>query len=319
MPRKLMCLFSSLLLLPPAAIPWSAHGHQTVAEIALLFLKQSNPDAFKNLGTELGIESLADASTWMDDIKNVETTPSDPDTVVFLNAAANKKHKDWHFVNLPLNCTSYAACSQSPTDFSLNNDIVHMINEAVQVFKGSTAAQKSRFSKRVAIRILAHLIGDLHQPLHVGCGYIRKLSQQKFEFVRDPVLVKQKNLGHDRGGGRLLFGSNNLHSHWDGSLVNRLDQQILTDFAPTIKMKTPPQPSWTPQGAVLTWAGQFATDSMKLSASSAYKGVAPRKQQSQDFTIDLDKTYSTDRLPDVQVQLVKGGFRLALVLAEVLK
>jgi len=65
--------------------------------------------------------------------------------------------------------------------------------------------------------LLVHLVGDVHQPIHVGCGFIDHTAAGPV-LVTDPKVIVQKNLPHDRGGNSLVLpisGSINLHSYWD--------------------------------------------------------------------------------------------------------
>jgi S1/P1 Nuclease len=48
-------------------------------------------------------------------------------------------------------------------------DIVHMIPYCVQVLKGRISEQNDRkITRPIAVILLAHLVADIHQPLHVG-------------------------------------------------------------------------------------------------------------------------------------------------------
>jgi hypothetical protein len=53
------------------------------------------------------------------------------------------------------------------------HDIVSAINAAIQVLKDQPArAPISVRDKKEALFLLAHFLGDLHQPLHVGAVYL---------------------------------------------------------------------------------------------------------------------------------------------------
>ncbi len=61
-------------------------------------------------------------------------------------------------------------------------------------------------SKRNALRLLAHFIGDLHQPLHVGVGFIDPNGpNHTIRIAKDPHTIRQRNLHHDRGGNQLII------------------------------------------------------------------------------------------------------------------
>ena len=51
-------------------------------------------------------------------------------------------------------------------------DIVHMMRYCIAVLKGEEPENNPRgITKPIAIILLAHFVGDIHQPLHVGAEY----------------------------------------------------------------------------------------------------------------------------------------------------
>ena len=55
-------------------------------------------------------------------------------------------------------------------------DIVQMMRECVRVLRGKSSV----FTPREALRMLAHLVGDLHQPLHVGNAFVTAATPLRF-------------------------------------------------------------------------------------------------------------------------------------------
>ena len=54
-----------------------------------------------------------------------------------------------------------------------SHDVVSAINAAIAVLQGSASPSPVSFtSKREALRVLAHYVGGIHQPLHVGAIYL---------------------------------------------------------------------------------------------------------------------------------------------------
>ena len=76
-------------------------------------------------------------------------------------------------MDLPLGSGAYPATDPAPGNplrpFISQADIVHAIRRCVAILEAPTAPDN--FSKRQAVRWLVHLIGDLHQPMHVTSGY----------------------------------------------------------------------------------------------------------------------------------------------------
>jgi hypothetical protein len=107
-------------------------------------------------------------------------------------------------------------------------DIVHMIPFCIQVLQGQVSEQNERrITKPVALILLAHYVGDIHQPLHVGAEYFDQQGR-----VVDPA--KDKFALGDEGGNtftlelsdeparRRGIHKKKLHGFWDYDTVNAL-------------------------------------------------------------------------------------------------
>lgn len=314
---------------------WGADGHQTVGKIASLRIK---PRTAKQIALILKPdETLASISTWADSVKErVGKTDPDADTNAFLqDTAHNATNREWHYVNLPLNCRSYQTCQ----GFTLENDVVHMLNVSIQTLQGHPSA-KFPLSKRNALKLLVHLVGDIHQPLHVGVGYIEEGTDNRpAKIVRDPALAKRRKLPSDRGGNELVIDGDrqNLHGFWDFGLVTTLkifpNHQTSDTLGEFLYQSVRPISSWNPRGPVSTWAAQWATDSLQLSRNHTYlsvritgkrtipvlsggKPVINNGQPVMQTVYDVSRAsnYDTANREVVRQQLAKGGFRLAKLL-----
>jgi hypothetical protein len=85
-----------------------------------------------------------------------------------LNSAVPSHH--WfHYTDVPvLNAAKYSDGKTGRNKW----DIVHMINYCIAVLQGETLENNPRkITKPVAVILLAHYVGDIHQPLHVGAEY----------------------------------------------------------------------------------------------------------------------------------------------------
>ena len=112
-------------------------------------------------------------------------------------------------------------------------DIVHMIPYCVEVLQGRVPEQNERkITKAVALLLLAHLLADIHQPLHVGAEYFDEQGQ-----VTDPE--KNRSALGDEGGNtftlelsdepprRRGIHKKKLHGFWDYDAVNALFPQVI--------------------------------------------------------------------------------------------
>lgn len=338
MKRSLSFLLGATVLLAPtgSAFAWGDKGHQTVGKVASLRIKPRTAARIAQI-LKPG-ETLANIASWADTVKTrMGQTDPDEDTNAFLqDAAHNEKNGEWHYDNLPLGCKDYQTC----TGFTLDNDVVHMLNVCIRTLQGRPDPNHP-LSKRVALKLMVHFLGDMHQPLHIGCGFIDADGPNgALVIARDPVLIKQKNLPNDRGGNQLILNAagRNLHSFWDFDLVTLLMQETGKQTPETLgsflKGSVRPKPNWNPRGNLNSWAAQWATDSLKQSREHAYDGVRIIRQRTISVTtrdgqpvmregkpvteIVWDAEHSDDYAPlsreVVRRQLAKGGYRLARLL-----
>lgn len=338
MKRLSSVLLSAIILIAPAgsAFGWGDDGHQTVGKIASLRIKAKTAQKIAQI-LKSG-ETLANIATWADTVKErVGKTDPDEDTNAFLlDFAHNEKNREWHYDDLPLDCKNYQTC----TGFTPDNDIVHMLNVCIRTLQGHPDPNHP-LSQRNALRLLVHFLGDIHQPLHVGCGFIDVNGPNgAIVIVKDPAVIKAKNLPSDKGANDLIIDHDrkNLHSFWDFTLVTSLmtltgpdiTSDVLGQF---LRDKVKPGSDWNPHGPIGTWAAQWATDSLHLSRDQTYRSVQilgqrtiPVLSRGQPVVRDgqpvMQTVYDISRPSDyetvnrelVRKQLAKAGFRLAKLL-----
>lgn len=235
--RRTLCACAAILALSVSSVfGFGPKGHRLVGAIAAQRLMGSNTAA--KINQLLQGMTLERAALLADDIKGWDTTPPDKPNAFHLPGfalveadlvafhAANKDHRDFHFTDVPVEGNSKYLTG---TTGRANHDVVHMIPFCFSVLSGATPENNTRkITKRVAIILLAHEIGDLQQPLHVGAQY--------FDNQGKPTNPDQHGgSGHpDKGGNNLLLittlpngdsDSEKLHSFWDGrSVDNAVDK-----------------------------------------------------------------------------------------------
>jgi hypothetical protein len=343
MKKTLSVLLVAIIFLAPAgsAFGWGENGHQTVGKIASLRIKPRTAQRIAEI-LKPG-ETLANIASWADSVKErMGTTDPDADTNAFLqDITHNEKNREWHYDDLPLDCKNYQTC----TSFTPDNDIVHMLNASIRTLQGHPDPNHP-LSERNALKLIVHFLGDMHQPLHIGCGFIDANGPNgTILIVRDPLVVKQKNLPSDNGANQLIIDNDKkkLHGFWDFDLVTALMQttnkQTPDTLAQFLKETVRPKASWNPHGPVSTWGAQWATDSLKQSREHTYKSVNITRQRTITVTnrkgeplmrdgkavteivydITRPSNYEALNRELVRQQLAKGGFRLALLLDEIYK
>src|SRR5437764_574308 len=128
-------------------------------------------------------------------------------------------------------------------------------------------------TKSQALRVLFHMVGDIHQPLHVGTGYFSVDDNDKVELITDPAKAAGKP--DDVGGNDLFYGPgmyDELHGYWDGHLVEKIDATTTYHkLAPYLSNKVD-KVNWKTTGDYHKWAEKWPTDSVKQ-ALAAYQGI----------------------------------------------
>lgn len=286
-------------------------GHRVVGALAEMHLRNSRAlDEVKKI-LRPG-ESLADAAVWPDQIK--DTLYEDGDTGMFrLNHPA---HDTYHYANLPFQSGKYGleVIGARPTD------IVQMSRECIRVLRTG----KGLFTRREALRLLAHYFGDMHQPLHVGNGFVT--ARAPFAFVTPSGPEGWRTT---LGGNLLVYGPENrfnLHSYWDSHAVNiTMGQDDVPTFAARLLKDLPPRSSWRLAGDADSWPAQIATEGLARSKEvqdgiqiTGHLGPDDRVRTTPHrWTVTQPANYDDRARPMIRQQLAVGGYRLAEVLKAV--
>lgn len=203
-------LLSCCLLLPfciGQAFAWGQTGHRVVGLVAQNHLSRK---AEKRIMEMLECNSLAEVSVWMDDIKSDDRY--------------DHTH-DWHWVTVPAG-TTYAETQKNP-----KGDLLMKIDELVNALKKGGLAKET---EQEYIKYLVHLVGDLHQPMHVG----------------------DKD---DRGGNSVRvewFGKkSNLHRVWDSDMIESKDLSF-TELARFLGKPNKAQVKEWQGTSVMVWANE---------------------------------------------------------------
>ena len=203
---------------------WSIRRHELIAGAAEEFVGDPAWRQINRILKDANMAGLAlsDLAGWADTVKRRRARPDDDDaTKEFLEVARNRTNDRWHYVNLPLDTVEYSR-ERYPT-LTRDDDVVQMIRECVLVLKGELGEDERTFGEVNALRLLVHLVGDVHQPVHVGCCFIDETGEEP-RLVRDPddVAANLDSYETDKGGGKVFLpvGQNgaSIHSYWDSRL-----------------------------------------------------------------------------------------------------
>ena len=250
-----------LLCAPCSAFAWGTIGHRAVARIAENHLSAK---AKREIAQLLGTETLPLVSTWPDEIR------SDPQYA---------STGPWHYLNVTPGLDLAAFKAQlSATTAPAPTDAYSALQQMRNNLKDPSKTAAERLS---ALKFVVHLVGDVHQPLHVGHA-------------------------EDRGGNSIQVSwrgrDTNLHSLWDSDLVE-YPGFTYSEMAVAYDRATRAQIKQWQNDDVATWL----FESYQL-CTPAYAAAAASPK--------FDYRFYPAFAPAVEQQILKAGIRLAGVLNE---
>ncbi len=311
---KLLRLASLTIALMGNIYGYGNAGHQAIGTVAERHLAGTR--ALKQVRSLLKPgEGLDKAATWADRAKVPDKYLS-AEMKEFV--ANNPGHHTYHYCDIPFQQKAYRAGITGTN----KRDIVHILEICIQILQApdDAAINPLKINKRVALMLVAHLVGDLHQPLHIGCSYIDDTNN----FV-DPETGAKGQM--DAGGNYLHLKSRKgaaLHGYWDTQTVKAARDHLgVEDFPAALMKSSPPTPEWDATGPIITWPTQWATDTLG-SAKICFEGITPRDrflvpkddkhEEHFEWTIILPPAYAHNSRDVVELELSKAGYRLAALL-----
>ena len=160
-------------------LAWGPQGHRIVGVIAELHLE---PEIRNRILREFNIKHLSNVANWADEIKR-----------------HRKATRSFHYTNIDRSSHRYKQSRDCPRKAC----VTEKIKQYAGRLQDRTAAPKVRLE---AFKFVVHLVGDVHQPMHLGNS-------------------------KDRGGNdiRVLFQGKptNLHAVWDHGLIDRNGKTLL--------------------------------------------------------------------------------------------
>jgi len=254
---KKLLLGVAIMYLPVQSMAWGTNGHRICGQIADSYLTPKARAAIKAI---LGDESIAITSNWADYIK------SDPAYNYLYN---------WHFINFDKTLTTPEMEAYLKADTAV--DAYTKMNFLIAELKKKTT---TKTNKLLYLRMLIHIVEDVHQPLHTG-----HLSDKGGNDV--------KVMWYDK--------ESNLHSIWDSQLIDA-QQLSYTEYVSWINHTTIARRIELQKAPVSQWL--FESNQI---ADKIYADAKPGDK------INTFK-YNFKFIAILNDQLLKGGVRLAGVL-----
>jgi len=233
---------------------WGQTGHRVVGLIAEKHLTKK---AALNIQKALKHETLAEVSNFMDFIKSDTTYDH---------------MGPWHYCTIPYGKTYEEAGTPK------EGDVIVTINRLIAELKSK---QFTDYDEAFALKCLVHLIGDIHQPLHVGNGIDKGGNDLKVEY---------------------FWEQSNLHRVWDSGIIDN-QKYSYSEYVEWIN-----HPS---KSAIKQWQKATVFD-------WAYESISFHKQIYQlPENKKLSYRYDYDNLEVLNLRMLQAGVRLAGVLNDI--
>ena len=236
---------------------WGQKGHDIVAYIDQQHL---TPTAKEAVDSILDGYSMVYWANWLD---NASHTPEYEYT------------KTWHYKNIDAGSTFEKAPKIK------EGNIVDAIYDQTRILQDPLLDYKG---KQLAIKMIIHFVGDIHQPLHLGHASDKGGNYWKLRFFKSPT---------------------NLHSIWDTNLVESAHAWSHSEWQQEIDiLSKQDEQNLVKNGNPDTWGKETFEICRKI-----YENTP------QEYNVSYD--YIADWTPVVEEQLLKGGLRLADLLNSV--
>ena len=253
---RAFCLMAGMLAFAVSAAAWGQKGHDVTCAIAQKHLTKK---AQKHISEALDGKSLVYWANWLD---NASHTPEYAYT------------KTWHYKNIDANETFETAAENE------NGDVVTAINSLTEALK---SGKLNKEQEALDLKMLAHLVGDMHQPMHMG---------------------HKSDLGGNKWQIQYFGKGRNLHSIWDSAVLEDGHKWTHTEWVEEIDILSKDEAAKVAAGTPADWAKETYGI-----ATAVYDGTPVGSQLSYD--------YVSEWTPVIEQQLLRAGLRLAALLNEI--
>lgn len=253
---KKMAVAMAVIYAPLQSMAWGTQGHRISGQIAESYL---TPKARKAVQEILGNESIAMSSNWADFIK------SNPDYSYLYT---------WHFIDF-----DKAYTLQEMNEYLEKDTEVDAYTKLKYLIAELKKKDLKKADRLLDLRMLIHIVEDVHQPLHTGHTEDKGGNDVKVNWFSQPT---------------------NLHSVWDSQLID-FQQLSYTEYATWINHTTAAQREEWQKAPIAQWLYESNQIAEKI-----YSEV-----KSGDT---LSYKYNYNHIDTLNEQLLKGGVRLAGIL-----
>ena len=266
--KKTFLYLSATIFVSLSSFGWGQKGHDVTAAIAENHLSDR---------AQFMVDSLLDGKSmiyWANWLDNASYTPE------------YKYTKTWHYKNVNKGI-EYDKMGLNPA-----GDAVTAINSQLGVLRDPSATKEK---KALALKILIHVVGDMHQPMHMG---------------------RATDLGGNKIKVKYFDRDTNLHSVWDSSLPDAAHKWSYSEWVNQIDRVTPEQVEAIVFPSSYAVPGTFSPILIDEWAKESV-GIADRIYDKMPEKTQLRYDEIAWSTPIIEQQFLAGGLRLAYLLNEV--
>lgn len=230
---------------------WGQVGHRIIGRVAS---SQLTPAARATVRMLLPGESLGSVASWADQIRSQQ-----PETA------------PWHYVNIPIWDSIFRPATVCPG----GNCVIAALERQLAIVADRS---RPRAERAEALKWVVHLVGDMHQPLHVGDRGDRGGNDVKLTYDGKP---------------------GNLHAIWDTGLLLATgvnEEQYVVQFERTIRQRG--DLARLTSGSIVDWA----MESHAVSRDVAYPFL-PTSLELDNRYLDMVRSILEDRMLRASVRL----------------
>ena len=251
-----------------SAFAWGPKGHDVVAAIAEQHL---TPKTKRKINKLLDGKSIVQYASWMDNIQN---SP-------YWEYSYNKT-KSWHYANVDKGYT-YETMPKNP-EGDVVSGLEFLTKEMTENYKELTDSMRVDY-----LKMIVHLVGDLHCPMHAG-----RLS--------------------DRGGNdtKVIWfkEQSSMHSVWDSKIIDAAKKWSHTEWCNYLDRTDRKFRKEITKGEYEEWFVETVAEAARF-----YEYVESTGQEMPTLSYQFVFDFS----PTLERQLLYGGYRLAYVLNTIFK
>ena len=257
---KYLPIIVLLLATPILSLAWGTTGHRVIAQLAEENISKKTK---KEIDRLLEGYPMAYWANWADFIKSDTTGKWDHTHI-------------WHYFNITGNLSHQAFMEEIKK--ANQENVYGQISVFQEILKNKNASDDE---KRIALYFLIHLVGDLHQPMHIG-----RLD--------------------DLGGNLITVywfnNPTNIHSIWDSALLN-YENYSYTEYTAILNKLNKTEKTKLKSGTLEDWL--FETYQI---TNEIYTSIKKEDKLQYDYQYKYKYT--------VELLLKRAGLRLARILDE---